>query len=293
MIVTDLDKKHRAFWTQFLKLFESRDSPIKEWTFNGRNVKFCRKAGRWFETIVNFGDINIGVSLVLKNLKADEYFDRLRQDELKLRQMVGKKLDFRPPARQRTIRLMREASLEQRNTWSKSHDWLWDTLHAFHRVFMPRLDGLDRGEYPEFPEAPGGGGGGHPRQPDPSIRQTVERAAEEKVKAHFRELGYRVKDVTGDNLGWDFDANCRSERLRLEVKGLSGSDICVELTPNEYKSMNAYRETFRLCVVTSALINPRLTDFAFSDKTQRWESPDGRPLAIKKIVAARCQASGQ
>ncbi|WP_157640706.1 protein NO VEIN domain-containing protein [Burkholderia ubonensis] len=43
--------------------------------------------------------------------------------------------------------------------------------------------------------------------------------------------------------------------LRVEVKGLSGSEVRVELTPNEYKQMLSpkHRELYVVYVVTEAL----------------------------------------
>jgi hypothetical protein len=75
-------------------------------------------------------------------------------------------------------------------------------------------------------------GGGAPRQCDPLIRQKVEEAAIVKTTDHFIQCGFKVSGHEKDNLGWDLEATKDRCHLKLEVKGLSGSDICVELTPN-------------------------------------------------------------
>jgi hypothetical protein len=82
-------------------------------------------------------------------------------------------------------------------------------------------------------------------------------------------------------------------KLLLEVKGLSGSDICVELTPNEFKKMNKYRDTYRLCVVTNALTTPSLTVFAYSDDIDDWADQRNRDrrLSIKRLIGARCSSN--
>lgn len=138
------------------------------------------------------------------------------------------------------------------------------------------------------PRIPGGGGG---RQPDPLLRQKVEKAAIEKTTTHYGGIGYQVDSVEKDNVGWDLEAVSGQIMLRLEVKGLSGTELCVELTPNEYSKMRAYRKSYRICVVTSALSNPRLDVFAYSPDSQQWEDQDRRPLAVETIVAARCKAA--
>jgi hypothetical protein len=130
-----------------------------------------------------------------------------------------------------------------------------------------------------------------PRQSDPLLRQRVERIAVETTTAHFASLGYRVDSFEKDNVGWDLDARLGNRQLRLEVKGLSGSGIVVDLTPNEYRSMGQYRDTYRVCVVTNALTAPCLEVFAYSPESRRWESGTGRVLTIQEIIAAQCSAT--
>ncbi len=128
---------------------------------------------------------------------------------------------------------------------------------------------------------------GSPRQLDPLLRQRVEDAAINEVIQHFTEIGYSVDTFEKDNLGWDLEAVLGNETLRLEVKGLSGSAICVELTPNEFQKMNEHRDSYRLCVVTEALTAPTLAVFAFAPNAERWEDQDGRSLILERLIAAR------
>lgn len=129
-----------------------------------------------------------------------------------------------------------------------------------------------------------------PRQPDPQLRQEVERAAIRTTVRHFRRLGYSIGSVERDNVGWDLNAVNAIRQLRLEVKGLSGSDAVVDLTPNEYRAMLQYQDSYRVCVVTNALTDPRLEVFAYSPENRRWVSPTGRFLVVEERVAARCSA---
>jgi uncharacterized protein DUF3883 len=132
-----------------------------------------------------------------------------------------------------------------------------------------------------------------PRQPNLPLRLEVERRAMEETERHFRDdLHYTVRDVHKDNVGWDLEAT-RDERKRLlEVKGLSGNTICVELTPNEYAQMQANHADYRLCVVTNALeAAPVLSVFAHFTNTGHWEDENcrGRDLLITPIVGARAE----
>lgn len=75
------------------------------------------------------------------------------------------------------------------------------------------------------------------------------------------------------------------------MKVLSGSQIVVDLTPNEYTAMQRHRDSYPVCVVTNALTAPRLEMFSYSQDSGRWESGIGSVLNIQEIVAARCSAS--
>jgi hypothetical protein len=130
-----------------------------------------------------------------------------------------------------------------------------------------------------------------PRQPDPLLRQRVEQIAVETTTAHFTHLGYRVESVENDNVGWDLNAVLGKQDLKLEVKGLSGSQTVVELTPNEFAAMGEHRKSYRVCVVTTALTKPCLEIFAYSPDSRQWKSSKRRVLHIEKIIAARCSSS--
>lgn len=126
--------------------------------------------------------------------------------------------------------------------------------------------------------------------PDPLHRQRVEEAAVRATWEYYSALGYSLDSVEADHVGWDLNALGAGRHLRLEVKGLSGSRVRVELTPNEYEAMQSCRDSYRVCVVTEALTSPRLSVFAFSAETGRWADANGRPLEIEPMTAARCSA---
>jgi hypothetical protein len=130
------------------------------------------------------------------------------------------------------------------------------------------------------------------RQSDPLLRQKIERAAIQMTAGYYRGLGYKVESFEKDNLGWDLNAEHPSGRfsLKLEMKGLSGSELTIELTPNEYAQMKNNRVSYRVCVVTKALDAPILTIFEYSQDSQRWEDQRKHALQIEEVIAARCLA---
>lgn len=132
-----------------------------------------------------------------------------------------------------------------------------------------------------------------PRSADPLKKAQVEKAAIIAVTSHYQELGYEVVSVEQECLGWDLEASEASIKLLLEVKGLSGTELVVELTPNEYKQMSGQNKAdFRLCVVTNALIDPSLLIFSLNHVSGEWVSEvGGMVLNIREKVGAVVSAS--
>lgn len=110
------------------------------------------------------------------------------------------------------------------------------------------------------------------RSNDPEHRRAVESAAVELAKRYYEKQGYTVTSCESENKGWDLEAINGSKGVRVEVKGLSGSVLAVELTCNEYEKVIKYRDDsdspYVLFVVTSALISPVEFEFKFDGK--RW-----------------------
>ena len=129
---------------------------------------------------------------------------------------------------------------------------------------------------------------GSPRQPDILLRCKVEEAAMTTTAEYFESKGYSVEAVHREYLGWDLEATLGSIKLQVEVKGLSGVKIDVELTPNEWRQMNDRRDTYYLCVVTNSLKSPVLSVFSHTPENDLWQDDKGRTLIQDKIIAARC-----
>ncbi len=121
-----------------------------------------------------------------------------------------------------------------------------------------------------------------PRSSDPLRNAEVERAAVQCVTRHYQRLGYAIRSVEKDNVGWDIEANAGFTKLRIEVKGLSGPTAFVELTPNEYKAFSAREPDYRLAVVTQALDGPCLVVCRYDNELEMTvtESPAGLPVEV-------------
>lgn len=109
-------------------------------------------------------------------------------------------------------------------------------------------------------------------------------------RKYFESQDYIVNSVEKDNLGWDLIATHKHDakvQLKLEVKGLSGDSIAVELTPNEYQMMRRHKDSYRICIATNCLNEKaqRLVVFAYDQG--EWRDEMDRLLKIKKMQSAR------
>ena len=133
--------------------------------------------------------------------------------------------------------------------------------------------------------------GGSPHQVDLFKKQKIERYAIEIAEKHWQGLKYLVESVERDNVGWDLYATPPTPglQLRVEVKGLSGHEIQVELTPNEYAMMRKHKDSYRVCVVTNCLKKHKrcLFVFAYDDSIGKWTDGDDRPLQVQEVKSAR------
>ena len=125
------------------------------------------------------------------------------------------------------------------------------------------------------------------RQVDVFKRQRVEISAVETTIKHFEELNYIVISKEKDNVGWDLEATNNIETLLLEVKGLSGKIVSIELSPNEYQKSNEYKDLYKLCIVTNALIEPKLEIFSYNSEFEYWSNIENEKLIIQERMSAR------
>lgn len=96
-------------------------------------------------------------------------------------------------------------------------------------------------------------------------------------------------DVSHENKGWDIEGREAGKRVLVEVKGLSGPAISVELTPNEYKAMKREKKRYRLFVVTNALAAPKAHTFKYDTTRERWAC--GKTvLSLEERTGARASA---
>ncbi|MEX2380932.1 MAG: DUF3883 domain-containing protein [Opitutales bacterium] len=173
----------------------------------------------------------------------------------------------------------------QKGGMGQSNVWYADGEESAE--FVTRVRDLIEGHQPSGGRGKGG--------VDPVHRVKVEQAAIKTCWEYFDGLGYKLRTVEKDNVGWDLEASRGQVELIIEVKGLSGVDCSVELTPNEFKAFNAEDENYRLCVVTNALISPKLIVCRFSGESGGWivEDNSSGQLEIRRVESARISIATQ
>ena len=139
---------------------------------------------------------------------------------------------------------------------------------------------------------------GTPKQTDPEKRKLVELAAIRHAVDYYTSRAggsYSVNSVEKDNIGWDLIVTGGDVTLKIEVKGLSGNELNIELTPNEYKQMisSEHRSMYVIYVVTEALkTTARSHAFYYNAEASYrgkhvWMTEDGRVLNIEERIGAR------
>jgi len=127
-------------------------------------------------------------------------------------------------------------------------------------------------------------------QQDIELRKKVELAAMDSVADYYTDLGWDVEYVHKQNKGWDMEARKNKLLYLLEVKGLSGIDINIELTPNEYLNSKRNKSNYKICIITNALSKKRQLSI-FSFKKYKWESIEEVILESKErtslVLSAR------
>lgn len=135
-------------------------------------------------------------------------------------------------------------------------------------------------------------------QADVERRKQIEVAAILAVGSKLESMGFTIKSVEKDNLGYDLVATREDETLHFEVKGRSGKDVCADLSANEFDCLKQYaREQrpsahYRIAIVTDALVDPVIHEFALvNGRKSQWCTLDGRwHLEFKDRTAARLTA---
>lgn len=91
----------------------------------------------------------------------------------------------------------------------------------------------------------------------------VERNAVNAVINYYENLGFTVESVEKDNVGWDLETtHPDGTQYFIEVKGLAGDEISVQLTANEYRALRKEYKKYILAICTNSLDDPIIHIFS-------------------------------
>lgn len=165
--------------------------------------------------------------------------------------------------------------------------------HPEHKKLLTKLkayianDGVIKGGKNKVK---GPGKNGRAYQPDLEKKLKVEQRAIDKAKEYYK-LRYgkaNVRSVESENKGWDLEVRRKSVKINVEVKGLSGEDLMIELTPNEYLNFSKCSNNYHLFVANKVLTKkPVIRVFKYQEKGKQWVANDKSTLDIRVVKSAR------
>ena len=137
--VLDLDEIRREYWTLFCDLVEQR----------GGLVEPAEPSNNWIRhSILTHYKLDMGndskretihINVVITGSDSKEKIKKLEQEKSVIEREINEPLDWR----NWTIYLRRyNSDIYDKNSWAEQHDWLYEKLQLFHKVFTKRIQNL-------------------------------------------------------------------------------------------------------------------------------------------------------
>ena len=150
--LTPVQELYREYWIALLELLEERNGivkPVEPGRLN--SLAFAvGPSGFKLQASLNRSTKSISVSLWLIATYAKRRFNRLERDKTDIEKEIGVKLEWeeRTGLQDKHIKFsLYDADHEDRQDWNRQHQWLCEQLEIFHKVFSPRVKGLDASDY--------------------------------------------------------------------------------------------------------------------------------------------------
>ena len=151
--LTPAKQLYLEYWTELRDFLEQRNSVLKPKTPQPQSwIGFgLGRTGCALHPRLNKRDGWIRVAVFTTGENGKTYFRLLKQDKITIQKEIGTKLEWeenREDSVERFISLyQRGVDLEDRSDWDRQHQWLCEQLETFHKIFSPRVKGLDAGDY--------------------------------------------------------------------------------------------------------------------------------------------------
>ena len=127
------------YWTQFCELVKKGGGPVKPAEPSETWIRHSVLPG--FELDMGNHSIKkeIHINVTLTRANYQEVFTLLQEDKEEIEQEAGEKLDWHKNRYQIYIRKY-SCDIRDRESWPEQHDWLYEKLQLFHKVFTPRIE---------------------------------------------------------------------------------------------------------------------------------------------------------
>ncbi len=153
--LTETKKLQLEYWTSFSDRMEESESPVKcqkpkpqHWTNFAIGRSFFYLVAR-----VNTRENEIGVYLCICGPEKQPHFNLLNENYRKqIESKIGMELNWRelPDAKEsQIVAPSLKANPKDKNSWPEQHEWIKNTLEAFHKVLSPIVKELDASDYQE------------------------------------------------------------------------------------------------------------------------------------------------
>lgn len=136
--LSKLGRIRLEYWTQFCELVEKRGGPVKpaepsdSWIRHSILPEFKLDMGD--NSITK--EIHVNVTLTRRN--HEEVFTLLQNDKEEIEQEAEEKLEWHRNNYQIYLKKY-FCDIRDRESWPEQHDWLYEKLQLFHKVFTPRI----------------------------------------------------------------------------------------------------------------------------------------------------------
>jgi hypothetical protein len=159
--MSDFQRLHLEFWTQFQQYLKDNGSTIKigKPSADHWNNVAVGRSGFTISPWNGMRDNRSGVEFTITSPDAKQYFDLLLRD---FKSQIDEALQPFGPVewrrmeeyKQSKISIMRTSKPSQQRTWPELNKWMKETLEAMSALFKPIVKDLD---VSEFPDADNGG----------------------------------------------------------------------------------------------------------------------------------------
>ena len=153
--LTSTNQLYFEYWTALRVFLEQRNSVVNPVEPSPRYWMACGIGDSQFrfDASASVRGKWICVSLTLRGPNAKPHFYLLKRDRVDIEEKIGDKLEWdeKDGRKRNYISLSEDADPEDHQDWNRQHQWLCEQLETFHKVFSPRVKGLNASDY--VPEA--------------------------------------------------------------------------------------------------------------------------------------------